>query len=85
MGRKCCVPKCTSGYDKCKEKFSLFAIPKDALKEYNRAIPRKDKILTEKDHVCEKHFTPECIIRELKTDCYTVSMQIVSKYALFTV
>ncbi|KAK5648302.1 hypothetical protein RI129_003194 [Pyrocoelia pectoralis] len=76
MGRKCVVPNCRSGYNKNPEKVTLFVIPKDSLQQYNRAIPRKDRHLTEKDHVCEKHFKPESIIRELKTACYTIPLKV---------
>lgn len=55
MGRKCCVPNCNSGYKSCAEK--------DLANKWRRAIPRKDKILTHSDSVCEKHFDPEEIQR----------------------
>lgn len=65
MGRKCCVPNCNSGYKSCAEKVAFFSVPKDVdlANKWRRAIPRKDKILTHSDSVCEKHFDPEEIQR----------------------
>lgn len=58
MGKKCFVPRCKSGYDSCKEKVSLFSVPKteDRLEVWRRAIGRKDRVLQATDCVCEKHF-----------------------------
>lgn len=72
MGRTCFVPRCTGGYKNDPEKVSLFKVPELMLKEWSAKIPRKDKKLTSKDAVCEKHFLPEYIIRELRTEVYTV-------------
>lgn len=65
---KCFVPNCTSGYASCREKVSMFKAPKDPeiLSKWQRAIPRKDKLLSNSDFVCEKHFFPECVIRTWK-------------------
>lgn len=64
MGRKCVVPNCRSGYNNNPEKISLFYVPKDKLNKWQRAIPRGDRLLTERDNVCAKHFVKEDIITE---------------------
>lgn len=74
MGRKCCVPRCNTGYNSNKEKISLFKIPVNKLEEWSRTIPRKDRKLTTRDHVCVKHFKDDEIITEIKTDAYSVSL-----------
>ncbi|KAG0436875.1 hypothetical protein HPB47_017715 [Ixodes persulcatus] len=53
MGKKCFVPRCTTGYKTCREKFSLFRAPKDEaqLNLWRHAIPRKDRRLEATDHV----------------------------------
>lgn len=35
----------------------------ELLRKWQRAIPRKDRILTPKDCICEGHFFPEEILR----------------------
>lgn len=47
MGKKRFVPRCTTGYKSCHEKYSLFSAPKDdeRLKLWRHAIPRKDRLL----------------------------------------
>ena len=73
MGRRCVVPKCKSGYKGNTEKVSVFLIPKQKLRAFERAIPRQDRKLTAKD-VCEKHFREEeIIIRKIETACYSAS------------
>lgn len=74
MGKRCYVPMCTSGYRTNKRKVSIFAPPKEKIADWSRAIGRKDRELTTRDGVCELHFLPKQILRELKTDTYTVSM-----------
>ena len=62
---KCCfVPGCKSGYRSCKYTCSLFRAPSDQneLQKWRKAIARDDRLLTHKDHVCELHFAPECIL-----------------------
>lgn len=73
---RCFVPFCNSGYDygKQEDKVSMFKVPSDRLQLWHRNISRKDKLLTLKDHVCEKHFEKQYIIREVKTEIYSVSM-----------
>lgn len=68
MGRKCCVPYCNTGYAGCKEKLSLFQVPSPdknlkMFEEWCKVVPRSDRTLTRRDHVCEKHFQTDCIIR----------------------
>lgn len=72
MGRRCRVPMCKSGYYKSSENISLFSVPRNCLSEWNRVIPRKDRPLTIKDSVFERHFNASEIIREVKTDCYNI-------------
>lgn len=65
---KCCVPYCKSR----KQKIQTFTVPKDgALRMlWDNAIQRPDRKLTIRDVVCEKHFNPECIVKEWKRrDC----------------
>ncbi|KAH9382878.1 hypothetical protein HPB48_023496 [Haemaphysalis longicornis] len=47
------------------EKFSLFKPPADAekLAAWRRAIPRKDRVLTRKDLVCERHFASHFVVK----------------------
>ncbi|KAH8038357.1 hypothetical protein HPB51_001140 [Rhipicephalus microplus] len=63
--RKCFVPNCSSGYASCKEKVITFKVPSDPvrLEAWARAIPRKDRQLTPRDYVCEKHFSDSDIDR----------------------
>lgn len=65
MGKKCFVPNCSSGYRSCKERVSLFKVPKDPerIASWRRAIPRSDRELQPGDCVCEKHFSPHLISR----------------------
>ncbi|KAH8028573.1 hypothetical protein HPB51_017699 [Rhipicephalus microplus] len=61
MGRSCFVPRCRAGCKSCHEKFSLFSALKDEqrLNLWQRAIPRKDRLLRATDYACERHFEPE--------------------------
>ncbi|XP_031338249.1 uncharacterized protein LOC116167139 isoform X2 [Photinus pyralis] len=74
MGRKCCVPSCKSGYLSCTEKYSVFSIPGDKVRKFNKLIPRKDPNITAKYYVCERHFEKKFIIREIKTECYSYAL-----------
>ncbi|CAI6361931.1 unnamed protein product [Macrosiphum euphorbiae] len=68
----CFVPGCNTGYAldvEHKKKIglknkSLFKAPKNTelLARWHRAIPRKDKMLTEKCYVCEVHFKENDIL-----------------------
>lgn len=78
MGRKCFVPKCKSSYYNSKEKVSLFRVPKDKINEWQAKIPRTDRNLTERDYVCEKHFSQSFIIKEVNTETYSVSYYLLS-------
>ena len=62
--KKCFAPLCQSRRGQI-NKCSFFSAPKDCnlLNQWRRAIPRKDKELSEKDYLCEYHFQPEDIIR----------------------
>jgi hypothetical protein len=66
---------CKIGYIRQKsiEKVSLFRVPKDKVSEWQRLIPRKDKVLTSNHFTCEKHFSEEFIRREVNTELYSVS------------
>lgn len=65
MGRKCYVKRCKSGRASCAEKVRCFKAPSDPerLAAWDRAIGRQDRRLTERDHVCAKHFTEDMLIR----------------------
>ena len=79
MGRKCFVQNCKTGYDTCGEKLSLFRVPNcqdrgELIKKWQFAIPRRDRKLSLKDYVCEKHFQPGDIIRAWQFYNITVSL-----------
>ncbi|XP_077497729.1 uncharacterized protein LOC144108345 [Amblyomma americanum] len=64
----CFVPGCTTGYKSCKEKLSLFGVPKDeelSLK-WQRNIPRADKPLVRNAAVCKLHFDPQFVLRHFE-------------------
>lgn len=72
MGRKCCVPNCTSNYKSTIETtgyVKVFTFPKDVerrklwLTSVHRADLTLDKI-TNNTVVCINHFAPEFIIKE---------------------
>lgn len=73
MGKSCFVTGCRSGYTSNREKVSVFKVPKEAVDVWNTMIPRSDRELKSSDYICEKHFTPDSIIRVLDTEAYTVS------------
>ncbi|KAH8025999.1 hypothetical protein HPB51_015348 [Rhipicephalus microplus] len=64
-GKKCFVPRCTTGYKSCQEKYSLFsaAIDDERLKLWRHAIPRKDRPLQRTDSVCERHFESHLVTK----------------------
>lgn len=69
MGRKCFVPNCKTGYksqEREGKKISLFKAPsdKELLLKWQKAIPRRDRALSDKDHVCELHFPPDLVLKE---------------------
>ena len=66
MPNTCFVFGCKSGYRSSpvntgQEKVCIFKAPADrrSLSTWRAAIPRSDKILSSKDHVCSKHFEAE--------------------------
>ena len=58
MGKKCCVPKCTSGYATSSERRTQFTFPRDEelRNKWIAAIRRKDFVLSSNTTICEKHF-----------------------------
>ena len=68
----CFVPGCRSGYDK---KTSIgrhyFIPPKNEIEfsKWKKAIPRKDKDLTLKSYICDKHFSDQLLI---KSDSFVI-------------
>ena len=78
MNSKCFVPGCKSGYKTCSDKVSFFQPPSDPvlLSQWQRAIPRGDLVLTRKDRVCEKHFSPELIERKYTLNIGGQSVEI---------
>ena len=76
MGRKCCVPKCRSGYSLTKsntndEKYSIsvFSFPEnqELRRKWMRAIPRDNWEPTSNSGVCKQHFKPDDLALE-RTD-----------------
>lgn len=63
---KCFVPGCNSGYTSCTTKASLFTPPTSLLAEWQRAIPRADRVLSSRNKVCDRHFAPHLIERTFK-------------------
>ena len=67
MPRRCCVPRCTSNYDSCKNDglVSTFSFPNEEnlRQSWVRAIPRKYWTPSRSSVVCAKHFVPTDIIR----------------------
>ena len=61
----CFVLGCKSGYDKKSSNRRLFRTPKDRdeFSKWVRAIPRKDKQLSDKSRVCDLHFSEQLIIK----------------------
>lgn len=61
----CFAPGCHSGYPGA-PKASLFAAPLDdeLRKKWEQNLGRLDKPLTISSAVCERHFEPECILRD---------------------
>ncbi|XP_016657215.1 uncharacterized protein LOC100167836 isoform X2 [Acyrthosiphon pisum] len=72
MVKSCCVPGCTTGnalYVKQQKSSglrnkSLFKPPKNAelFAKWVKAIPRKDKVLSESSYVCELHFEEDDVL-----------------------
>jgi hypothetical protein len=86
INSKCFVPGCKSGYKTCTEKVSFFQPPSDPLllSQWQRAIPRADLVLTRKDRVCEKHFTPELIERKYVMCFFTLILLKVGELFKFS-
>lgn len=76
MVNACVVPNCKTGYKDRKNKtiiggsLSTFTVPSDhkLRKQWARAIPRKDFVLTSKAIVCELHFKKEEVISHKEVD-----------------
>ena len=78
MGKKCCVPKCRSGYapikgelefdgeKKVARKISVFSFPieEDLLQRWVRSIPRDKWKPSSNSGVCELHFVAADIVSE---------------------
>ena len=76
MGRKCCVPKCRSGYSLTKsntndekQSISVFSFPEnqELRRKWMRAIPRDNWELTSNSGVCKQPFKPDDLALE-RTD-----------------
>lgn len=66
MVRKCCVPGCSSNYEKENSYTTVFSFPKDPMmhNKWRDSIHRKDFIPGSQAVVCIKHFDDQMIIRE---------------------
>lgn len=66
MGRKCFITGCNAGSRSCREKVTLFNVPRDAKRRdaWAAAVPRKDRPLTDKDAICSRHFRESAIVRK---------------------
>ncbi|KAH7959378.1 hypothetical protein HPB49_010630 [Dermacentor silvarum] len=64
----CFVPGCKSGYKSCKEKLSLFGVPKEeqVFQQWQRNIPRADRPLERNAAVCELHFDKQFVSRHFE-------------------
>ena len=61
MGRKCCAPKCRSGYKgKSKDGISMHKFRA----EWKSNFPRGDWKVTDQTFICSKHFTASDFITE---------------------
>ena len=74
MGRKCCVPKCRSGYSLTntndeKQSISVFSFPEnqELRRKWMRAIPRDNWEPTSNSGVCKQYFKPDDLALE-RTD-----------------
>lgn len=74
MGKHCSVPKCKSGYENNPQKVSIFRVLVGKVNQWQKLIPHDDKELTSKDFISEKHFQSNFIIREVKTDTFSVNI-----------
>lgn len=72
MVGRCFIKNCPTGSRLGGEKVSVFHPPKGELLKWQKLIPRKDKALTHNHFICEKHFQKKLIIRELKSDVFSV-------------
>ena len=86
MVNKCIAPNCSSGYSSTRansEKIHFFKVPKDLVAEYQKALKRKNFIVTAGQFVCEKHFLKEEVIwkREVKNPAGNVIASVcINKY-----
>lgn len=76
---KCFVPSCQSRYKSCKEKLSLFGVPKeeDVFQQCQRNIPRADGPLQRNAAVCELHSDIQFVSRRFEhtTEGKTVRLE----------
>ncbi|KAL4127581.1 hypothetical protein QTP88_011748 [Uroleucon formosanum] len=65
MPSSCCVVFCTSGYKSNPEKVSLFQFSKNEIlrEKLEKSIPSANLVINSKTVICEKHFTPDQIVR----------------------
>ena len=70
MPSKCCVPGCRGNYQPSKqhplhEKVSIFHFPRnpEMRKKWVNLIPGSELIITKHTRICERHFSPQYIIR----------------------
>lgn len=65
---KCFVPGCKSGYKTCSTTSCFFQPPRNPVlfKKWQQAIPRADRLLSQKDKVCEHHFSQDLVEKTYK-------------------
>ncbi|KAH7934003.1 hypothetical protein HPB49_020203 [Dermacentor silvarum] len=63
----CFVPGCKSGYKSCKEKLSLFGVPKEeqVFQQWQRNIPRVDRPLERNAAVCVANIEEVALLRKI--------------------
>ncbi|PSN39010.1 hypothetical protein C0J52_14032 [Blattella germanica] len=81
MPDKCCVPGCRGNYESEKDTVSVFKIPTEEpfRSIWLKSIPRKGWVPGKRAVVCEKHFHPACVSREIYANKDGIKMSISRK------
>ncbi|KAL5233806.1 hypothetical protein ACI65C_001216 [Semiaphis heraclei] len=85
MPSSCCVVFCTSGYKSNPEKVSLFQFPKNEIlrEKWGKSIPRANLVVNSKTVICEKHFTPDQIVRTWESGSGASKVTVLPSYLMF--